>query len=164
MCFIKARSVIYETKNNMYGANIDAFDLATECLQKWANFINITDGLASYIKAIDDEFHTLKRDTIHVSNVGIRGKHFDRDYFDNNLVERLQGTIRERNKTQRGLKDEYSAFIRGHQVYYNFIRPHGSLYGLTPAEVAGVDFNLGNKKWENLLLKSVRNKKKEVMD
>ena len=106
----------------------------------------ITDGLKSYVKAIDEEFHTVKHGTIHVSNVGIRGKHFDKDDFDNNLVERLHGTIRERNKTQRGLKDEYSAFIRGHQVYYNFIRPHGSLYGLTPAESANINLNLSDRK------------------
>jgi len=67
----------------------------------------------------------------------------------------LHGTIRERNKTQRGLKDQYSAFIRGHQVYYNFIRPHMSLFGCTPAEVAGIDLNLKDKKWENLLIQSV---------
>ena len=39
----------------------------------------ITDGLKSYIKAIDEEFHTLKRDTIHVGNVGIRGKKAGKD-------------------------------------------------------------------------------------
>jgi len=116
----------------------------------------ITDGLKSYVKAVDDEFHTVKRDTIHVSNVGIRGKHFDKDDFDNNLVERLHGTIRERNKTQRGLKDEYSAFIRGHQVYYNFIRPHESLFGNTPAKVAGLDLKLDNCKWEKLLMQSLK--------
>lgn len=116
----------------------------------------ITDGLKSYVKAVDDEFHTVKRDTIHVSNVGIRGKHAGSDIFDNNLVERLHGTIRERNKTQRGLKDEYSAFIRGHQVYYNFIRPHMSLFDSTPAEIAGIDLNLGNNKWEKLLMQSVK--------
>jgi len=119
----------------------------------------ITDGLKSYNKAIDEEFHTVKRDTIHVGNVGIRGKDFNKDIFDNNLVERLHGTIRERNKTQRGLKDEYSAFIRGHQVYYNFIRPHNSLFNKTPAEIANVNLNLGNKKWEKLLLKSIKNSK-----
>jgi transposase InsO family protein len=63
-----------------------------------------------------------------------------------------------RNKTQRGLKDEYSAFVRGHQVYYNFIRPHESLQGYTPAEIA--DINLGDKKWENLLINSVKNQKR----
>jgi transposase-like protein len=121
----------------------------------------ITDGLKSYIKAIDEEFHTLKRDTIHVGNVGIRGKKAGKDIFDNNLVERLHGTIRERNKTQRGLKYEYTPFVRGHQVYYNFIRPHKSLFGNTPAEIANIDLNLGVNKWENLLKQSVKSKNKD---
>jgi transposase-like protein len=116
----------------------------------------ITDGLASYIKAIDEEFHTAKYDTIHISNVGIRGKKAGKDIFDNNLVERLQGTIRERNKTQRGLKDEYSAFVRGHQLYYNFIRPHESLFGRTPAEISEINLELNDKKWENLLMQSIK--------
>jgi len=30
-----------------------------------------------------------------------------------------------------------------------------SLFGCTPAEVAGIDLNLGDKKWENLLIQSV---------
>ena len=77
------------------------------------------------------------------------------------IVERLQGTIRERNKTQRGLKDEYSAFIRGHQLYYNFIRPHMSLYGDTPAQLAGIDLNLDNQKWEKLLVQPLKDKNKE---
>ena len=87
----------------------------------------ITDGLKSYNKAIEEEFFSLRNKTTHIGNVSIRGRKNREEYFDNNLVERLQGTIRERNKTQRGLKDEYSPFIRGHQVYYNFIRPHESL-------------------------------------
>jgi len=116
----------------------------------------ITDGLKSYNKAIKDEFFSYRNKTTHIGNVGIRGKKNGEDYFDNNLIERLQGTIRERNKTQRGLKDEYSPFIRGHQLYYNYIRPHESLFGRTPAEVANLDLNLGKNKWENLLVQSVR--------
>jgi len=61
---------------------------------------------------------------------------------------------------QRGLKDEYSAFIRGHQVYHNYIRPHQSLYGRTPAEVANLNLELGNCKWESLLMQSVKNESK----
>ena len=120
----------------------------------------ITDGLKSYNKAISEEFDSLRNKTTHIGNVGIQGKKNGEDYFDNNLVERIQGTIRERNKTQRGLKDEYSPFVRGHQLYYNFIRSHQSLYGYTPAQVAGIDLDLGINKWENLLINSVKNKKK----
>jgi len=118
--------------------------------------IIITDGLKSYDQAIEGEFFSFRNKTIHIGNVGIRGKKNGEDYFDNNIVERLQGTIRERNKTQRGLKYEYSSFIRGHQVYYNFIRPHASLFGNTPAEIANINLNLGFNKWEKLLKQSVK--------
>ena len=94
-----------------------------------------------------------------MENIGIRGKKKGKDYFDNNLIERLQGTIRERNKTQRGLNNQYSPFVRGHKLYYNFIKPHESLYNKTPAEIAGIDLELENNKWENLLFKSVHSKK-----
>ena len=121
----------------------------------------ITDGLKSYNKAIKDEFFSYKNKTTHIGNVGIRGRKNGKDYFDNNLVERLQGTIRERNKTQRGLKDEYSPFVRGHQLYYNYIKPHESLYGQTPAKYAGIDLELGSCKWQSLLLKSIKNEKEK---
>jgi len=122
----------------------------------------ITDGLKSYNKAIKEEFFSLRNKTTHIGNVGIRGRKNGEDYFDNNLVERLQGTIRERNKTQRGLKDEYSLFIRGHQLYYNYIKSHESLFGRTPAEVADLKLNLGIKKWENLLIQSIKNQKGKI--
>ena len=86
----------------------------------------------------------------------IKGKRFKNAKFDNNLVERLQGTVRDRNKTQRGLKSEESVFVKGHQLYYNFIKPHEGLNGYTPAHFANIYLNLGNKKWENLLMQSVK--------
>ena len=58
--------------------------------------------------------------------------------------------------------NEYSSFIRGHQLYYNFIRPHMSLYGCTPAKMAGIDLNLKNNKWENLLIQSVKNNRSDI--
>jgi len=79
--------------------------------------------------------------------------------FDNNRVERLHGTVRERNKTQRGLEKEDSVFIKGHKVYYNFIRNHMALDNVTPAEKSGTDLKLGNKKWENLLMQSIKKNK-----
>ena len=47
-------------------------------------------------------------------------------------------------------------FVRGRQLYYNFIRPHESLYGRTPAEISGIDLALGDKKWETLLYQSIK--------
>jgi len=116
----------------------------------------ITDGLQSYKKAINKEFHTVKKETIHIGNVGIKGKHFKNNKFDNNLVERLNGTVRDRNKTQRGLKSEETAFVKGHQLYYNFIKLHEGLNGYTPAHFSNIYLNLGKNKWENLLNQSIK--------
>ena len=116
----------------------------------------ITDGLQSYKKAINKEFHTVKKETIHIGNVGIRGKRFKNTKFDNNMVERLHGTVRDRNKTQRGLETPSSPFIKGHQLYYNFIRPHESLNGYTPAHFANIYLELDDNKWENLLMQSMK--------
>lgn len=121
----------------------------------------VTDGLQSYKKAINKEFHTVKKETIHIGNVGIKGKHFKNNKFDNNLIERLNGTVRDRNKTQRGLKSEETSFIKGHQLYYNFIKPHEGLNGYTPAHFSNIYLGLGDKKWKNLLMQSLICRDKE---
>lgn len=41
--------------------------------------------------------------------------------------------------------------FEGFQNYYNFIRPHMSLEGKTPAEAAGIDLKLKGNRWENLI-------------
>jgi transposase-like protein len=105
----------------------------------------ITDGLSSYHKAINKEFHTVKKETVHIGSVGIRGKQFENTTFDNNLVERLHGTIRDRNRTQRGLKSVETPFTNGHQLYYNFIKPHEALNYKTPSEEAGIAIEGDNK-------------------
>ena len=69
----------------------------------------------------------------------------------------MQGTVRDRNKTQRGLDTKDTMFVKGHQLYYNFIRPHEGLNGYTPAHFANIYLDLADKKWEKLLLKSVKN-------
>ena len=117
----------------------------------------VSDGLHSYQKAINKEFHTVKKETIHIGNTGIRGKYYKNAKFYNNGVERLHGTIRERNKTQRGLEKEDSTFIKGHQLYYNFIRPHQALNNYTPAHFSNIYLGLEDKKWENLLMQSLKN-------
>lgn len=64
---------------------------------------------------------------------------------------------KDRNKTQRGLKSTETSFVKGHQLYYNFIKPHEGLNGYTPAHFANIYLGLGNKKWEKLLIKSIKN-------
>lgn len=134
----------------------NAFKVAKKRSHQDPPRIIVTDGLQSYKKAINKEFHTVKKETIHIRNIGIRGRKVNNNKFDNNLVERLQGTVRNRNKTQRGLEIPNSPFFIGHQLYYNFLRPHESLNGYTPAHFANIYLNLGTNKWETLLKKSIK--------
>lgn len=53
---------------------------------------------------------------------------------NNNKMERINGEIRDREKTMRGLKKKDTAILKGMQVYHNYIRPHEGLEGKTPAE------------------------------
>ena len=115
--------------------------------------VMVTDGLQSYIKAFKKEFFTLKNP---------RTKHVRKPRFvdrtNNNIVERLQGTFRERDKVMRGLKNKPSAqeLEDAMRNYYNFIRPHQALDGKTPAEKAGINLNLKGNKWLELIRKSSR--------
>jgi transposase-like protein len=69
----------------------------------------------------------------------------------NEWAERLNNTIRERNKTQRGWKSDNTPLREGQRLYYNFIREHQGLNGLTPAEMAGLD----KETWISLLKKAI---------
>jgi transposase-like protein len=78
------------------------------------------------------------------------------DPTNNNMVERLNGTVREREKVMRGMKSDETAeeLMSGLRTYYNFIRPHQSLNGKTLAEKAGIDLQLGENKWYGLMKKT----------
>jgi len=102
----------------------------------------ITDGLSSYGVAV----------TKVKSKCSVRLKHRKNAHIpQNNRVERLNNTLRERTKIMRGLKGMRSAqrFAESYRFYYNFIRPHEGLDGRTPAEAAG--FSKGLNKWRRLL-------------
>jgi transposase-like protein len=59
----------------------------------------VTDGLRAYQDAIPKEFFTLKNPrTEHVRIPNIK------DRSNNNMIERLHGTIRQRNKVMRGFR------------------------------------------------------------
>ena len=113
----------------------------------------VTDGLTSYKDAITKEFFTQKAPrTQHVRIPNIR------DHSNNNMVERLHGTIRQRNKIMRGLDDEQTAqtMMDGLRLYYNFIRPHSALDGKTPAQKAKISDNSTPENWSSLIKKATK--------
>jgi transposase-like protein len=81
----------------------------------------------------------------HIAKAGIR-----KPQATNNRIERLNGTVRERVKVQRGWKNPASKIAEGQRIHYNFVKPHESLEGQTPADRAGVGVE-GENKWLALL-------------
>ncbi len=112
----------------------------------------VTDGLPAYRDAVNKEFKTNTDETEHLWNVGLQ------HHPNNNHIERLHGTIRDREKTFRGLKIESTPIIDGNRIYYNFIKPHENLDGKTPSEESGIIIE-GNNKWLTLMKKSIQYQK-----
>ena len=75
-------------------------------------------------------------------------------HANNNRIERLNGTLRERVKVQRGWKTMKTAIAEGQRIQYNFVKPHAALEGQTPAQVAGVGINAKNK-WLAMLTEAI---------
>lgn len=115
----------------------------------------VTDGLGSYKSAVKKEFITNDHSTEHLWNVGLQ------HHPNNNHVERLHGTIRNREKTMRGLKVDDTPIVEGHRLFYNFIKPHEGLDGKTPSEEAGITIE-GNNKWVTLMKKSIKHQKARI--
>jgi len=106
----------------------------------------ITDGLGSYHDAYMKEFWTVKRQdrTLHIKHIHLQGD------MNNNKMERFNGEFRDREKVMRGIKKEDSMIFDGYQIYHNYVRPHMSLDGKTPAEKCGIKIE-GNNKWITLI-------------
>lgn len=111
----------------------------------------VSDGLPAYKQAFNKEFFTLKSPrTQHISHIRLSGD------MNNNLIERLHGTKREREKVMRGLKTEETPIVPMQDIYYNHVRPHQALEGKTPAETAGMGIEDKNK-WLGLIKRSFNN-------
>ena len=105
----------------------------------------ITDGLQAYHQAYKKEYWTQKSPrTKHIRNITIRGER------NNNKMERLNGEIRDREKTMRGLKKKDTPILSGYQLFHNYIREHEGLNGKTPAEACGIEVE-GKNKWITLI-------------
>jgi putative transposase len=105
----------------------------------------ISDGAPNFHDAYNKEFYTMKKPrTRHISHIRLQGDH------NNNKMERMNGEIRDREKTMRGLKKVDTPILTGYQIFHNYIREHEALDGKTPAEAAGVKVE-GENKWETLI-------------
>jgi putative transposase len=104
--------------------------------------IVVTDKLRAYLDGIEMAFGS---DTKHRRSAPFEIGN------DNNLIERFHGTLKERTKVMRALrnKDTLKKFADGWLVYYNFFRPHMSLHDKTPAQAAGINFPYHN--WKELI-------------
>jgi transposase-like protein len=117
----------------------------------------ITDGLQSYKDAFNKEFfHNRKPRSQHIHAIKLNGKG---NTAKNNKMERINGEIRDREKTMRGLKKKNTPILHGMQVYHNYIRPHEGLDGKTPAEACGIEI-MGENKWITLIQNASRKRKK----
>jgi len=108
----------------------------------------VHDGLPSYDEAYQKELFTHTQPRIqNIRSIGSNEKGL------NPKVERLNGTVRDRETVCRGLDNPEAAqeWIDAIRTHYNFIRPHQAIGGQTPAEAAGINLNLGENKVESLM-------------
>jgi transposase-like protein len=118
--------------------------------------VMVTDGLHSYKGAFKKELFDHHQSCKHIADVALQESL-------NNVLERMHGSIREREKVVRGLKVDETPIIPMNQIYYNFIRPHMALGGKTPAEAAGVGI-AGNDKWIALIQNASKTAKKAKLN
>ena len=87
-----------------------------------------------FYERIEKVYQTLGNNKVeHIAKCGITKSH-----SNNNRVERLNVTLRERVKVQRGWKTHKSTIAEGQRIYYNFVKPHQALDGKTPAKKVGI--------------------------
>lgn len=103
------------------------------------------DGLPAYIDGYNRVFRTMKKEgrTELIRSVGIRNVH------NQNAVERLHSTLKDRLKPTRGLKGEETVrtLLDGWVVHYNYVRKHQTIK-MTPAQASGL--NVKND-WHSLV-------------
>ena len=84
------------------------------------------------------------KNTNHIRHIHLKGDK------NNNMMERLNDEIRDREKVFRGLKKIDTPVIEGMRVYYNFTKKHGALGGKTPAQTSLNEVD-GLNRWKTLI-------------
>jgi transposase-like protein len=109
----------------------------------------ITDGLPTYSATAKKVFPNAN----HIRKIAFDGK-----VHNNNKMERMNGEIRDREKTMRGLKTKDTAILSGYQLFHNYFRPHEALNGKTPSEACGIKIE-GKNKWKTLIQNASKSSK-----
>lgn len=108
------------------------------------------DGLPAYVDGYNKVFRTMKAEGRPelVRRVGIRARH------NQNEVERLHSTLKDRIKPTRGLKgeDTVRTLLEGWVVHYNYVRKHQTIK-MTPAQASGL--NVKND-WHDLVKEATK--------
>jgi putative transposase len=121
----------------------------------------VHDGLKSYTEAYQKELYTLKSPRIEdVRSIGSNENGL------NPKVERLNGTVRDRESVMRGLDNAKAAqeLLDAMRIHYNFIRGNQAVGGQTPAEAAGISLNLKGNKTESLMRQAAVHAKDELVN
>jgi transposase-like protein len=94
----------------------------------------LTDGWVGYPDAIERAYGA---DSQH-----IQSKPFAEADMSTNLIERFNGTLKDRLKPMRGMdrNSNFQLILEGFVLFYNYLRPHMGLGGKTPAEKAGAGY------------------------
>jgi len=128
---------------------IELFSMAKQ-RSKTRPEIIITDRLLLYPSAFNKVFYTqYKEDRVeHLTSMGFSSP------VNTNLIERFHGTIKQRYKVMRDLKDPYSASVvlDGFVTHYDFFLEHSYL-DMTPAISAGIGNDIQN--WGDLIERSI---------
>ncbi len=137
--------ISYELGDTKEGHNaIKMFNSAQQITRMVPSKV-VSDGSPVYPFAIKNAFKSAIKKPTHIKEI-----HMQKKRKNNNKQERFNGSIRDREKVLRGLKTTSSPFFEGMWINYNFIRPHSSLNGNTPAEKAGIVIQ-GDNKWRILI-------------
>lgn len=109
------------------------------------------DGLPAYVDGYNKVFWTMQKNTRPelIRSVGIRHVH------NQNAVERLHSTLKDRIKPTRGLKGESTVrtLLEGWVVHYNYVRKHQTLK-MTPAQASGLTVK---NDWYDLVKDATKN-------
>jgi len=114
-----------------------------------------TDKLNIYHRAFNKVFYTRYKER-QVEHLTSHGFHSPTNI---NLIERFHGTLKQRTKVMRDLKQPYSAriILDGFVTHYNFFLEHSYLDYLTPATISGIGEGIYN--WGDLIELSMNNLK-----